>query len=347
MTRSAYARAGVDLKKVGRIQKSLAKLLGPTFSNRAGRRGAPLIPIGHYAGLVKLGRNAALALHTDGVGSKVLIAQAMNKFDTIGIDCVAMTVNDLVCLGAEPIAILDYIALERENELLVSEIGKGLVEGARLASVAIVGGETAILGDVVKGINGDGFDLVSMGAGLVDRSAVLDGSLVEAGDIIIGVESSGLHSNGYTLARKVFEFTRLGERPAGLGSTIGEALLTPTRIYVRPVLSAVRNSVVHGVAHITGGSFAKLTRLAVGRPLIFELSLPRPPPIFELLKTEGRLSDAQMHSTFNMGIGLCLVIPESEVSGVSRPFRREGFRTHELGRVTKGRGVVVNGARVS
>jgi phosphoribosylformylglycinamidine cyclo-ligase len=322
-------------------------VFAPTYSYRATRRGAPLIPIGHYAGLVDIDGNTALALHTDGVGSKVLVAQAMAKFDTVGIDCIAMTVNDLVCLGAEPAAILDYIALERENEPLVMELGKGLVKGAKLASVAIVGGETAILGDVVKGIGGNGFDLVSMGVGFVEKRAVIDGSRMQEGDVIIGVESSGLHSNGYTLARRIFDSTRLRDRPDGLGASIGEALLTPTRIYVRPALSSLRNSVVHGIAHITGGSFAKLARLTGERLLKFEISLPTPPAIFGLLQREGRLSRSQMYSTFNMGIGLCLVAPESELDRISRPFRQEGFRTHHLGKIGKGKGVLVDGLRLT
>src|SRR5207249_8341508 len=152
---SEYADAGVDVRKVGRIHLSLAEELGKTFTNRKGKTGGPLIPIGHYAGLIDLGGSSALALHTDGVGTKVLIAQLMKKFDTIGIDCVAMTVNDLVCLGAEPVALLDYIALQRENQALVSQLTKGLAEGAKLASTAIVGGETAILGGMVKGTGGN------------------------------------------------------------------------------------------------------------------------------------------------------------------------------------------------
>lgn len=347
MTRSAYARAGVDLQKVSRIHLSLAEQFGATFSNRARGKGAPMIPIGHYAGLVDLGGPTALALHTDGVGSKVLIAQQMKKFDTIGIDCVAMTVNDLICLGAEPVALLDYIALQRENGPLVSALARGLAKGARLASAAIVGGETAILGDVVKGIDGNGFDLVSMGAGLVEKRALVDGAHISAGDAVLGVESSGLHSNGYSLARRVLKRSRLTERASGLRSSIGEALLAPTHIYVKPALSAIRNSDVHGIGHITGGSFAKLARLVPGRGLMFELRLPPAPPIFRVIQSEGRLPDGQMLRTFNMGIGLCLALPESELGRVARTFRRDGFKTHEIGMVRRGRGVVVNGVRLS
>jgi phosphoribosylformylglycinamidine cyclo-ligase len=347
MPTSSSPGKGIDLRKVGQIHSSLADRLGATFANRKGKTGSPLIPIGHYAGLVDLGGRHALALHTDGVGSKVLIAQQLNKFDTIGIDCIAMTVNDLVCLGAEPIALLDYLALQAEDKQLVEELAIGLAEGARLASAAIVGGETAILGDVIKGFDGRGFDLVSMGAGIVEKGAIIDGSAIRKGDVVLGVASSGLHSNGYTLARHVLRRRGLDGRVPGLKTSIGAALLTPTRIYVRPVLAALGRSDVHGVAHITGGSFAKLSRLVRGRSLMFDLELPPPPPIFDFIQTEGSLSDAQMYRTFNMGVGICLVAPEAEAGGIRKRFIREGFMTYELGKLREGRGVVVNKLRLT
>ena len=346
MPRLSYSRAGVDLKKVRGIHEVLATVLGATFANRKGLKGAPLIPIGHYAGLIDLG-GEALALHTDGVGTKVLVAQQLRRFSTVGIDCVAMTVNDLVCMGAEPLALVDYIALQREDHSLVRELMKGLVEGARLAGVAIVGGETAVLGDVITGVAGKGFDLACMGVGLVPKEMILDGRCVEAGDVVVGVESSGLHSNGYTLARRVFGRGGLSGEVPGMGSTVGEALLTPTRVYVRPALSALRTCEVHGMGHITGGAFTKLTRLSGDRELKFDLTIPRPPPIFQLIRSEGGISEAEMYRTFNMGIGLCLVVPDSERRRAARPFEKEGFRTHFVGTVKKGRGVSVNGAQIA
>ncbi len=347
MPRLSYSRAGVDLRKVRGIHETLAAVLGATSANRKGLRGASLIPIGHYAGIIDIGRERALALHTDGVGTKVLIAQQLRRFDTVGIDCVAMTVNDLVCVGAEPLALVDYIALHREDAPLVRELVKGLAEGARQAGVSIVGGETAILGDVISGREGKGFDLACMGVGLVSKGSILDGRKVEAGDAVIGVESSGLHSNGYTLARKVFGRGSLEIEVPGGGSTVGEALLEPTRIYVRPALSAIGACEVHGMGHITGGAFSKLTRLSGDRGLRFDLTIPLPPPIFGLIQSKGQLSDAEMYRTFNMGIGLCLVVPDSERRRAARPFEREGFRTHCVGNVGRGRGVSVNGVRVA
>ena len=325
----------------------MGALLETTFSYRAGKVGAPLMPIGYYAGLIDIGHGNALAMHADGVGTKVLVAQEVGRFDTIGIDCVAMTVNDLICLGSEPVALLDYIALERESEGLVAELGKGLVEGARRASVVIVGGETAVLGDVIKGKAGGGFDLASMGVGIVRRDEVIDGSAVEEGDAVIGVASSGLHSNGYTLARKVLRRRSLEERVDELGSTLGEALLTPTSIYVKPSLEAIRRCEIHGLAHITGGSFSKLARLVGGRRLGFDVALPPPPEIFTLLGREGGISEREMYKTFNMGVGLCVCLPESGAGKCARVFKSHGFPAYHLGSVRTGAGVRVNGLGVS
>ena len=347
MGRTSYAKAGVDIRKVGSIHRSLAERLEETFTNRKGLAGMPLIPIGHYAGLVDLGGNRALALHTDGVGSKVTVAQQMRKFDTVGIDCVAMTVNDLVCLGAEPIALLDYIALEKEDDELVSELTDGLVEGARLSGTAIVGGETAILGELVKGRGGRGFDLVSMGAALLDKRRMIDGSAIAEGDVILGVESSGLHSNGYTLARKIIAGIGLSKKPPGLDVPLGEALLAPTSIYVKPVLESVHDCEIHGLAHITGGAFSKLTRLVGRRRLGFRVTIPRPEGIFALLQKKGELSDREMYRTFNMGVGFCVVLPRTEVEEASAAFSRHSFDSSVIGEIRRGEGVTVNGTRVA
>jgi len=346
----AYARAGVDLVKVRSIQSSIADSLSTTFETRRGKFGEPVIRIGHYAGLIDIGGQRLLAMHTDGVGTKVLIAQEMRKFDTIGIDCVAMTVNDLICMGAEPVALLDYLALEKENDELVAQISRGLVAGANDAGAAIVGGETAILGDLLKGIDGYGFDLVSMGVGVVKKESLIDGSAVREGDAVVGIGSSGLHSNGYTLARRLVRGLNLDEEAGELGETIGEALLKPTRIYVGPTLDAVRRRELHGIAHITGGAFTKLTRLVGSRKLQFRLSpldKGSAPPIFAFLQKEGRLSEAEMYRTFNMGVGLCLVTPRDEVEGVLRDYRKRGFDGRQIGSVRKGEGVMIGTKRIA
>ena len=346
----AYARAGVDLTKVRSIQGSLAAALSSTFETRKGKFGEPAIDIGHYAGLIDMGGERLLAMHTDGVGTKVLLAQEMRKFDTIGIDCVAMTVNDLICMGAEPVALLDYLALEREDDELVAQLTRGLVAGAKDAGTAIVGGETAIVGDLLKGIDGYGFDLVSMGVGVVKKSALVDGSGIKEGDAIVGIGSSGLHSNGYTLARRLVHDMSLDEAVEELGETIGEALLKPTRIYVGPTLDAVRRREVHGIAHITGGAFTKLTRLVGPKKLQFVLSpfdKKSVPPIFAFLQRKGGLGEVEMYTTFNMGVGLCLMTPRREVEGVLRDYRKRGFEGRQIGWVKKGGGVTVGSKRIA
>jgi len=340
--RDAYARAGVDVARVREIQGSIAASLGSTFSLREGRFGEPLIKIGHYAGLIDIGHGEALALHTDGVGTKVLVAMQMKRFDTIGVDCIAMTVNDLICVGSEPVGLLDYIALEKEDRRLVSELTKGLVAGAEQASAAIVGGETAIMGNV------RGFDLVSMGVGVVRKDRILDGSSLVAGDRIIGVASSGLHSNGYTLARKVLLARHsIGERIEALGTTLGDAMLTPTLIYVRPALEVLKSREVHGIAHVTGGAFTKLSRLAAGRKLEFALETRVAPPIFAMIQKEAGLSTKEMYSTFNMGVGLCVCAPESEEDAIIAAFRGRGFEAFDFGVMRLGSGVRVGSTRLA
>jgi len=304
--------------------------------------GKPLMKIGHYAGMIDLGGDLALTLHTDGVGTKVLVAQAMKRFDTVGIDCVAMTVNDLVCLGSEPIALLDYLALEREDERLVKEIVKGLAAGAVLSGAPIVGGETAILGEIIKGTEGTGFDLASMGVGIVRKDSVVDGSAIRVGDAVVGLKSSGLHSNGYTLARKVLMRKHsFDEFIPNLGRSLGDELLTPTEIYVRPVLQLLRKLEIHGLAHITGGGFTKLQRLTGVRKLSFKLDELTHQGIFDIICHEGRLSKEEMYSTFNMGVGLCVILPNSEVEEAIEICRRERTGASLIGKIAGGRGVYV------
>jgi len=346
----AYARAGVDVAKVRSLHMSLAETLSSTFQARTGKFGEPAIGIGHYAGLIEIGGQRLLAMHTDSVGTKVLIAQAMRKFDTVGIDCVAMTVNDLICLGAEPVALLDYIGLAEEDDELVEQLAKGLVAGAKEAGVAIVGGETAIVSDLLKGVGGHAFDLVSMGVGVVEKESLIDGGAIRPGDAVVGIDSSGLHSNGYTLARRIVKGRGLDEKVEELGETIGEALLRPTRVYVEPTLEAIRRRNLHGIAHVTGGAFTKLTRLVGDRELRFELEKfekATVPPIFRFLQREGRVGDGEMYKTFNMGVGLCLVMPSSEVEAVLGDYRRRGFEGRRIGTVKKGEGVAVGTTRIA
>ena len=214
---------------------------------------------GHYASVIRIDERTGIALSTDGVGTKLLVAEQLGRFDTVGIDCVAMNVNDVICVGAEPLAMLDYIAIERADPEVCEQIGVGLARGAELAGVEIPGGELAQLGEMVRGV-----DVSGACFGTVALDSIVDGSAVQPGDPVIGLPSSGLHSNGYTLARSALEGLPLDEDPEGrLGRPLGDELLEPTEIYVKPVLELLRSEVeVRGLAHITSGGLGNLLRLA-------------------------------------------------------------------------------------
>src|SRR5439155_12573238 len=223
-----YAKAGVDSRHVREAHKILARRLESTFQTRRGRVGWPLSPIGHYAGLVDLGDGRVLSIHTDSVGTKVLIARMMGKYDTIGIDCVAMCANDIICTGSEPISFLDYLAVSKPNPTMVASIAEGIVVGAKQAGLAVVGGETAVVPDLLSEA---GIDLVGMAAGICSKGDLVLGDRIRNGDELIGVASSGIHSNGLTLARKVLLKNHpVREVIPDLERSIGEELLEPTRI---------------------------------------------------------------------------------------------------------------------
>lgn len=332
----SYSKAGVDLDSIKRAHKSIAEMIKATYELRRDLFGRVIRGAGHYAALIDIGGGRALALHADGVGTKVLIAQLMNRYDTIGIDCVAMNVNDLICVGAEPIAMIDYLAVERSDEDMVAEIVKGLVKGAEMACVAIIGGETAVMPDVIKGaVEGRGFDLAGLSIGVVDVDKVIMGDRIQVGDVVVGARSSGIHSNGLTLARRVL-FEHAGLRVQSyvdeLQCTVGEELLKPTRIYVKPILKILQKGIeVHGLAHITGGSFTKLMRIAP-RGLGFKLNnMPDPHTIFKLIQRLGGISNWEMYRTFNMGVGFCIIVPRHEVESVIRVFDLHGFEAQQIG----------------
>jgi phosphoribosylformylglycinamidine cyclo-ligase len=259
---------------------------------------------GHYASVIKLDERLGIALSTDGVGTKLLVAEQLGRFDTVGIDCVAMNVNDVICVGAEPLAMLDYIAIERADPEVCEQIGIGLARGAELAGIEIPGGELAQLGDMVRG-----FDVAGACFGTVALDAIVDGSAVQPGDPVIGLPSSGIHSNGYTLARSALEGIGLDEDPEGrLGRSLGEVLLEPTEIYVKPVLELLRSEAdVRGLAHITSGGLGNLLRLAA--PVGYEIDAALPvPPIFELIRERAGIPGTEMSEVFNMGCGFCCIV---------------------------------------
>lgn len=332
-----YRDAGVDVTKIRTAQKSIGAIISSTHKFIS--EGKVVSGFGHYAGLIKL-RGDTLALHSDGVGTKVIVAQLMNRFDTIGIDCVAMNVNDVICVGARPIGFLDYIALRQPNEQLLQDIARGLVEGARQSETAIVGGETAVLPDLIAG-DENAFDLAGMVMGTV-RGRPLLGNAIRPGDLILGVQSSGLHSNGYTLARKVLlSRYSIDDNAEHLVQTVGEELLVPTRIYVKPVMEIFKKKInVHGIGHITGGAFKKLARLNHG--VRYELDqLPSPTGIFRQIQVDGGIETKEMYRTFNMGIGLCLICPPGSAEAVRRIFSKHRMHSAIIGRVEKGSGEVI------
>jgi phosphoribosylformylglycinamidine cyclo-ligase len=298
-----YAKAGVDIKK----EQGVVKALSAEIKRIKELKG--------FSGLLELPFDTQhlLAISTDGVGSKVLIAAKLNKWDTIGIDCIAMNVNDVYCVGATPIAFVDYLAMEKPDERIASEVGKGLEEGAEIADIYIVGGETAILPEVVNDL-----DLSGTCVGYVRKDKVIRGELIEVGDLVLGMKSSGIHSNGLTLARKVIEGAGLSYnapfeyKPE---RSIGEELLTPTRIYTE-VLELLKRCEMHGLAHITGSGFLKLRRIT---DLGFDIYDPlEPNPIFKFVQEFGNITDEEMYKTFNMGMGFAVVIPKSEEHEATR-----------------------------
>ena len=335
-----YKKVGVDISEIKKSQKAIGRLISST--HKLQKKAKMTHGFGHYAGIVEIPGGKLLATHTDGVGTKVIIANMMKKFDTIGIDCVAMNVNDIICIGATPISFVDYIAANKNDQRIFKQIVSGLVRGAKKSSVPIVGGETAIMPDLISG-KGFGFDLAGMVVGMLSKNQMILGDKIKPNDVIIGVKSSGLHSNGYSLARKVLSKYSLKRKFKGVG-ILGNALLKPTEIYVKPVLEAIEKCSIHGLAHITGGSFTKLLRL---KQIGFELdNLPKTPPLMQLIQDSGVKSD-EMYKTFNMGVGFCIISPENQVRGIQKIITKHEMKSYEIGRISKKKGVFVNSKRIA
>lgn len=322
----AYAKAGVDQGAADSAVAGLVRALGAIKLDRPSAQ----VPLpGHYASVIKLDERIGIALSTDGVGTKLMIAEELGRFDTIGIDCVAMNVNDVICVGAEPLAMLDYIAIEKAEPAVCEEIGVGLARGAELAGIEIPGGELAQLGQMVRGV-----DVSGACFGTVALDAIVDGSAVAPGDVVIGLPSSGLHSNGYTLARSALADVPLDDDR--LGRPLGEVLLEPTEIYVKPIVELLRSEVeVRGLAHITSGGTGNLLRLAA--EVGYEIDAPLPvPPIFELIQERGEVSDEEMREVFNLGCGFCAVVPAADEGAALELLHRHYPEARRIGRATEG-----------
>jgi len=261
----------------------------------------------------------------------------MNDFSTVGKDCVAMNVNDLICVGSTPFAFVDYIAIANPDPYILRRIAEGLVKAGEEAGVAIIGGETAIVpGLLSNGNNQNSIELSGTALGFVKkRSELILGNRIVKGDIILGVESSGLHSNGFTLARKALSKHNFQKRAGNLERSLGDELLTPTRIYVRPMIDLLSSGVeVHGIAHITGGSFTKLRR--INEKANYRLrSMPDPPEIFKLIQVQGKIGSAEMYRTFNMGIGMCIVAPHASIESITSAFEKYRMRALKVGIIEK------------
>ena len=294
----AYGRAGVSQSTA---DLAVSRLVGALAKAELGRPSRQVDLKGHYAAVIAIDDETGIALSTDGVGTKLLVAEKMGRYDTIGIDCIAMNVNDIICVGAEPLAMLDYLAVEKADPEQCEQIGTGLARGAELAGIEIPGGELAQIGDLVKG-----FDIAGACFGTVALDSVIDGSEVSPGDVIIGVPSSGIHSNGYTLARSALQGIALDDDR--LGRPLGEVLLEPTEIYVKAVIELLESPVsVHGLAHITSGGLENLLRLKAEVTYRIEDPL-EPQPIFSLIAELGAVPEEEMYEVFNMGCGFCCVV---------------------------------------
>jgi phosphoribosylformylglycinamidine cyclo-ligase len=330
-----YSRSGVETDREDAMMKGLLQRVSKTFSFREGLLGKPVLALGHFANVLDLGQGKGLAISADGVGTKMLVAEMVGKYDTVGIDCVAMNVNDLLCVGAEPFAMVNYIAAETLNADILEQIGKGLAEGARQARISICGGETAQLREMIRGKQaGKGLDLAGAAVGIVDLERIISGRDVLEGDVVVGLPSSGIHSNGFTLARKVF-FEKLGLSPdkhlPELGRTIGEELLEPTRIYVPQVVEMLQQGVrIKAASHITGGGLLNLTRIEARAGFILG-SLPEPQPVFHLIQKHGNVAVEEMYRVFNMGVGFCFVCPEADVDKAGEIAKRHGTLARCLG----------------
>jgi phosphoribosylformylglycinamidine cyclo-ligase len=323
-----YKDAGVDIEKgyeaVQRIKKDVESTHGPEVLSGLGGFSGLFAP--DISGMTQ----PVLVSGTDGVGTKLKLAFALDKHDSIGIDCVAMCVNDVICTGAKPLLFLDYIATGKLQPHQIQEIVAGIAEGCRQAGAALVGGETAEMpGFYAKGE----YDVAGFTVGMVDRPEVIDGSKVKAGDVIIGLSSSGVHSNGFSLIRKLFPEERWTEDFGD--ATLGEALLTPTRIYVKQVLALTASFQIHGIAHITGGGF--IENIPRAFPESFKAVIKKGswpvPPLFDLIQSTADLSDEGMYNTFNMGVGMILIADVAQGEKMIETLAELGEEAQQIGRI--------------
>ena len=325
MKKLTYKKAGVDVDKANYFVSKILPLVENTYTKDT------LGTIGHFGGFFKADfagmKDPILVSSTDGVGTKLLVANMAKKFDTVGVDLVAMCANDIVACGARPLFFLDYFATGKINPYTAVDIVKGIVRGCKEAECALIGGETAEMPGLYKE---EDFDLSGFCVGVVDRKGIIDGSRVKAGDRILGLASSGIHSNGYSLVRKIFS-------TAEMKGKYRKDILEPTIIYVKPVLELIRNFKVKAVAHITGGGFCdNIPRvLPDGSAASIDKGSWRIPPIFEVIRKKSNLDDAELYRTFNMGIGMVVILDKNEIQTAIERLKRLEVKAWNIGEVIK------------
>ena len=323
-----YAKSGVNIDQKSSAIKALVDEIG---YKRTGI-GQNVRMSGLFASLIDFG-DKYITLATDAVGSKLMIAEALNKWDTVGIDCIAMNVNDTICVNAEPTSFVDYIAIDKPMEDITRDIGIGLQKGAELSNMEIVGGEIAVLPEIINGV-----DLSGTCLGYVEKDRIITGDKCEKGDLIVSLRSSGIHSNGLTLARKVVESNNIAytDKIAGLSKSVGEELLTPTEIYVRQVLKITSEHTVHGLVDITGGGLRNILRMRKG--LKYVISDPvKPAPIFNKIQELGEIDDREIYQTLNMSMGFTIIAPAEDAEAIAKEYPN----AEVVGRVEEGEGVLL------
>ena len=336
----SYKEAGVDVTAGYRGVELMKKAVQSTYTKEV------ISDIGGFGGLyapnIKDMEEPILVSGTDGVGTKLKLAFLMDKHDTIGEDCVAMCVNDVICTGAKPLFFLDYMALGKNVPEVVATVVEGVANGCKKANCSLIGGETAEMPGFYPV---DEYDLAGFSVGVVDKKKIIDSSKINIGDKVIGLKSSGVHSNGFSLVRKVFQVNKenLSKYEESLGKTLGEALLEPTRIYVKPILNLIENTNVKGISHITGGGFYEnMPRmLRDGVSLKINKNSYEVPAIFKLIQERGSIPERDMYNTFNMGIGMAVIVPENEVEKAINILNESGEDAYLIGEVIEGNKEVV------
>ena len=329
---ASYAAAGVNIEAgyegVRLMKKHVARTMIPGVVSDIGGFGGLFTP--DIAGMAV----PTLVMGTDGVGTKQRIAQLMDKHDTVGIDCVAMCVNDIVCCGAKPIAFLDYIAIGKNEPEKVATLVSGVAEGCVQGGCALIGGETA---EHPGTMEADDYDLAGFAVGIVDKAKIIDQNSMKEGDVILALPSSGIHSNGYSLVRKVFDVENadLNKYYEELGQTLGEALLTPTVIYVKPALAAIAAAEVHGISHITGGGFYENLPRCIpdGLSAKIDKAAIKIPPIFTLLQRMGNIPERDMYNTYNMGVGMAMIVSRESADAAVAALAAEGCNAYVIGEI--------------